>query len=121
LLLDAREHLLILFQLRHAVLETVLVGHAVGELDEALLKHALTMVALDDGGIVSHAVERTRNRVGGNARGLRVLLEARQPLLEGASVAAGVVRRRGRCRHGGNQRQRTGPPPSFPYHVASLP
>ena len=51
-----------------------------------MLKHALPAVAADDGRIEGDAVERRRDRLTRDALRLGVLLEAREPGLEGRLV-----------------------------------
>src|SRR5262249_38299185 len=77
------------------------VGHAAGELEEALRENPLAAVAADDAGIECDAGER---RVGHGARdalGHRLALEVLEPAIEGHGVAA--RRRTRRPPEGANQ------------------
>ena len=49
--------------------------HAAGKLFKALLKHALRMVARDNGGVVSDAIQGRCHRLLGNARPHRFLFQ----------------------------------------------
>ena len=87
-LLDPRQQRGVGLQLLQSVLVAARRRHAAGELDEALLEHALPAVAPDDGRVEGHAVERRRDRLARDALRLGLLLEGGEPGLEAAGVAA---------------------------------